>query len=208
MVWVASGWFGRVWAARILEDSKSRYARELEALKQDFSREIEMLRASNDHISKSVQAELDKNIYVTKAHFDVELAALKLLWQHLKLLELALNPLRPIFALMPAGESPEEKRKRLDLELSKNMDTFSDAYNAALSAVENQRPFYPGPIWESANAALQVAHLELSMIQINTQRFEGPWYLDGRKNQLEFASHMGNLEQGIRNRIEKLSIRS
>lgn len=160
------------------------------------------------HAARSVQAELGKRVYITKAHFDVELDSLKILWRRMKSLHLALNTLRPIFSLMPAGESPEEKRQRLERELSKNMDSFEAAYNAALAAVEDQLPFYPEAIHESATSALKVAALGINMIQINSQRFSTTWYIDGSKNQQAYSSHLSRIEQGIREHMERLSIRS
>ena len=207
LVWLMSGWLGRVWAARMLEGFKSQHSQELEALKQKYSRELEMLRTSNEQISRSVQAELDKNVYVTKAHFDVELAALKLVWQTVNSLRLALNSLGPMRSLMPAEETSEEKSKRLNQELLKNMEICSHAFNAALSAVEDQQPFYPRAINDCANSALQIAQSELEKIRINTQRFAVSWYVEGNKSASAYGAEMGKLESSIRNHMEKLSIR-
>ena len=65
IVWALSSWLGKVWASRILEQDRVKYAREIEQLKAEYGREIEGLKT-----------ELEKTVFVSRIQFETEFKAL------------------------------------------------------------------------------------------------------------------------------------
>lgn len=207
VVYVFSRWLGQVWASRILEQDRAKHVETLEGLRNSYAQELEKLRSINEQRSREVQAELDRNVYVTKAYFDIELAALNRLWRAFKALQLEFNALRPMFSTAPANESHSEKTERLGNKLSNDVNSFGGKYNDALAALEDERPFYATEVWEEAEAARLIAARELHSIATSGDRFGFQWYIDGSKNAEEFGGQMHRLELQIRHRVQSLSIR-
>src|ERR1700676_2246492 len=61
-----SRWLGDVWLGRLLEKEKAKYAEAIEKLRAAFAQELERYRA-----------QLDRSIFVTRAHFETEYTAMK-----------------------------------------------------------------------------------------------------------------------------------
>src|SRR6266849_2896383 len=97
-----SRWLGDVWLGRILEKERAKYAQEIEKLKAGFAQELERYRA-----------QLDRSVFVTRAHFETELAAYKQVFEGLGEVRLAISGTRPMMSVSPRGETKEERIKRL-----------------------------------------------------------------------------------------------
>ena len=93
---------------------------------------------------RQAQAEIDRSVFVTRAHFETEFEAMKEMFSCLSQVHLAMNGLRPTFAVEPANETDEEKHKRLSVRL-KNL---SDVYNTLIVESEARASFlHTGVVW-------------------------------------------------------------
>src|SRR5579864_567750 len=132
-----SRWLGDVWLGRLIEKEKARYNREIESLKAGFAQDLEHYRA-----------QLDRSVFVTRAHFEVELNAYKQLFDGLGQVRLAMASVRPFFEQSPQGESDADKRKRL----SERVDKLATAHDKTVEVTENLCPFYPADIYMKVEA--------------------------------------------------------
>lgn len=83
----ASRWLGDFWLGRLLEKEKTKYTKEIEELKAGFAQELAHYRA-----------QLDRSIFVTRAHFETEFTAMKEVSQCLSEVKIAFINLHPIQA--------------------------------------------------------------------------------------------------------------
>jgi hypothetical protein len=65
-----SGWLGKIWANRLMEQDRAKYAADLEALKSRF-----------EQSHRRLQAELDKTIFGHQLKTQTEFNALRELWR-------------------------------------------------------------------------------------------------------------------------------
>jgi hypothetical protein len=77
--------FGDYWLGRLLEKEKTKYAKEMEHMKANFSQELERYRP-----------QLDRSIFVTRAHFETEFTAMKEISQQLSQVKISFLKLHPI----------------------------------------------------------------------------------------------------------------
>ncbi|SRR6266480_7622644 len=66
IIFAFSRWLGELWLGRLLEKEKAKYAEEMAKIKAGFDHELEHYRA-----------QLDRSIFVTRAHFETEFTAMK-----------------------------------------------------------------------------------------------------------------------------------
>src|SRR5690242_8955355 len=78
-----SGWLGKVWANRLMEQDRAKYASDLEALKSRF-----------EQSHRRLQAELDKTIFGHQLKTQTEFDALRELWKTIPPLERVLEWIR------------------------------------------------------------------------------------------------------------------
>lgn len=126
-----SGWLGKVWASRILEQDRRKYETELEHLK-----------AQMEATNRAFQAEIDKTIFVHRAQFETEFAALKDIWQKMA------NLLR-VMTLLHAGPGVVFTRARKE-----PFSEVDEALIAAHESVDDNWPFIPERIHAELLTAL------------------------------------------------------
>jgi hypothetical protein len=97
-----SRWLGDVWLGRIVEKERAKYTKEIENLKARFAQELEKYRA-----------QLDRSIFVTRAHFETELAAYKQIFDGLGEVHLAMTGMRPMFGIARPNATEQDKVKTL-----------------------------------------------------------------------------------------------
>jgi len=187
-----SRWLGDVWLGRLMEKEKARYNREIEQLKAGFAQELERYKA-----------QLDRYVFVTRAHFETELGAYKQLFEGLGQVRLAMASIRPMFEQSPEGESDTEKRKRLNERLNK----LVSAHDKTVEVTENRCPFYPVDIYLKVEACLQQARGEIMEIRSGGNgTFSLEWYGRGTKRIGDFMNAYNAATETVRGRIATLAV--
>ena len=77
-------------------------------------------------------------MFVTRAHFETEFEAMKDIFSCLSEVRLAMNAIRPMFAVEPAAETEDERLKRL----SERFKILMIATDKLLNTSESKAPFY------------------------------------------------------------------
>lgn len=152
---------------------------------------------------KQAQAEIDRSVFVTRAHFETEFEAMKDIFSSLSDVRLAINGVRPMFSLEPADESEEERLKRL----SERLKTLMVSHDKLLVISEAKAPFYTEELYASVEKCLRATAMEINSIREagkDALRISG--YLNAQKNNREFSEGYFKSVIIIRNRISKLAI--
>jgi len=187
-----SRWLGDVWLARIVEKEKAKYGREIENLKASYAQELERYRA-----------QLDRSVFVTRAHFEAELAAYKQVFEGLGEVRLAISGTRPMMGVAPEGETREDRLKRL----AERLNLLIEAHDKTVKTIEHLSPFYPQEIYVKLGECLTAARGEILDIQTGgNETFSLAWYEKGQKRLDVFFPAYHAVTEAIRHRISTLAI--
>jgi hypothetical protein len=187
-----SRWLGDVWLARIVEKEKAKYGRELEELKAEFARELERYRT-----------QLDRSVFVTRAHFETELDAYKQVFEGLAEVRLAISGTRPMMGVAHGDETRAAKIK----SLAERLSVLVEAHNKTVRVFENLSPFYPQDIYLKIDQCLIAARGEILDIQTGgDETFTFKWFEEGQKRLDAFFPTYNAVTEGIRARIASLAI--
>ncbi len=74
-----------------------------------LTNELARLKDDLERAQKRTQAEIDRSVFVTRAHFESEFEAMKQVFSCLSQVRLAMESLRPMVSVVPANE-PEPER--------------------------------------------------------------------------------------------------
>lgn len=188
-----SSWLAKMWAARILEGDRARYAAEVENLRGQIQRE-----------NMGEKDKLDRTRFVYQRQFDAEFDALSALWNAVAEVRRTMASVRPMFDVRDLDEDPDERMKQ-------RMKPFGRAVDSAISALHDRAPFYPREIQAKAEEVLASARGE--QMDVATKRWgaeRGPSDHDGferaRENNRELQAHAAELEEMVRNRLESLTV--
>jgi hypothetical protein len=110
-----------------LQRNEASFTAKLTTLEHDFQRS-----------QSQAQAEIDRSVFVTRAHFETEFEAMKDIFSCLSEVRLAMNAIRPMFAVEPAAETEDERLKRL----SERFKILMIATDKLLNTSESKAPFY------------------------------------------------------------------
>lgn len=113
---------------------------------------------SLESLQRKAQAEIDRSVFVTRAHFETEFEAMKDIFSSLSEIRLAMNAMRPMFAIEPADETQDEKLKRL----SERFKILMIATDKLLNASESKAPFYSEELYDSVNVCWRAAAMEIN----------------------------------------------
>jgi len=137
-----SGWLGKVWANRILEQDRARYAKEIEEFRQKGQAVLERLRTRSE-----------RELLIHRVQFEKEFEVYVKLWSGLVDLVAATSSLRPAIDHVDTSKTEDQiKQERLD-ELSKAYGTFKEI-------VHRYRPFYAPEVHDLARQLLRDAYHE------------------------------------------------
>ncbi len=188
IVLMLSSWLGKVWANRILEKDRAKFATEIERLKGDLERQHRLL-----------QGEIEKTIFVTRVHFETEFRALAEIWRHAARVRATMSNLRPSFDWLGPNETKQER-------LSQRLKDFDGALGGLVDSVDQQSPFYPEEIYAALEKLILNAKREGSDAALPFEAFEPGWYMRGKTNFTEFCVMAEEVSRLIRERIAKLSV--
>jgi hypothetical protein len=175
-----------------LKRQEARYSRELEAFRDTLQKE-----------QKRVQAQIDRSVFVTRAHFETEFAAMKDVFKRLAEVRLLFNALRPSFSVELEDEDKTEKLERL----FERLRDLQSAHDDFLSTFETLSPFYPRDLYAGLQECARQSSWEIhDVLAANEAIFTQDWYRDGRTNRASFETSYQAVATIIRERIEKLAI--
>jgi hypothetical protein len=175
-----------------LQRNEASFTTKLATLEHDFQRS-----------QSQAQAEIDRSVFVTRAHFETEFEAMKDIFSCLSEVQLAINGARPMFSLEPAGESDEDRLKRL----VERLRILADANDKLVTTSEAKAPFYTEELYESISNCWRAAAMEINSVRRDGRDALSPsGYLEAEKNRSKFSEGYSNSVRIIRKRISKLAI--
>lgn len=194
-----SGWLGKVWAARILEQDRLKYQSELERLKGE-------LEARN----RELQGEIDKTTYVHRQHFETEFRALRAIWRRIAKMRRDMSSLRPMFSIRNLDETRDDRFKAMEERFAR----FAVAFDAAINAVDDNRPFLTDELSAALERILKAAQAEHVALQLDpigdaegaNRARKKDWYDEGRENYLAVQALLDEIVVLIRARLRTLAV--
>lgn len=181
------GWFGKVWANRILVAERARYDGKLEHVRSDL-----------DAANRRIQSELDKTIHVHRVQFETEFKALRDVWSCVAGVRARIPTLRPGVDLVDPKEDPKKR-------LEKRFGDYQKFLNNLVVAVDYQSPFYPKEIHDALSRLVMIGKKEQIDISASEER-NSDWFKRGKKNVDDFIRNADQLSDQIRARIARMSI--
>ena len=143
-----SRWLGDVWLGRLLEKEKAKYAEAIEKLKAAIAQELERYRA-----------QLDRSVFVTRAHFETEFTAMKEVSQCLSEVKVAFRSLHPIDAAV----------KITDAERTERINWLARANNKYLEKLEEWAVFLEPSLYSEFEHAYVAANDEWRRLKTNAE---------------------------------------
>jgi outer membrane murein-binding lipoprotein Lpp len=177
--------------------------RSLQRREEDFRAKLATLEHDFQRSQSQAQAQIERSIFVTRAHFETEFEAMKDIFGCLSEVQFAINAVRPMVSLEPAGESEDEKLERL----SGRLKTLMAATDKMLTTSEAKAPFYTEDLYASISSCWRAAVTEINSIREDGKNaLSVPGYLQSDKNRSKFSESYLNSVRIIRERISKLAI--
>jgi hypothetical protein len=174
----------------------------LQRYQADHETRIVRLKTELEADIRTLQAALDRTIFVHRAQFDTEFAALRDIWGKVATVRATMALIRPELDLVPANETPEAREMR-ELE---RFRVFIVDLDALVKAVDTQSPFVPREIYQKLEQAIQVAGTESDEVQLERHERERDWLRRGREHYQQFCEHAGEVSDLIRARLERLTV--
>ncbi|WP_372177739.1 hypothetical protein ACCQ23_00660 [Xanthomonas axonopodis pv. phyllanthi] len=171
---------GRVWLLRIVEKEKFELQRQL------------------DETNRKLQAELDRDLHVSKTQFDAEFANYKSIWACLVDFRASTLQLRPMLDFIDPNESKEDRLKR-------RLTTFQSNFNTLRDQVEKNKPFYAQSVYDKLSEVIRQCHSEA----IDAEYQERPsreYWKEADKNRKEIASAIDETCESIRTRVSSVRV--
>jgi hypothetical protein len=193
-----SSWLGRVWADRMLDQVRAKYARALEEIRLKYTESLARVSNELDGANRKLQAELDRTIHVYRVQFEIEFQALTDIWKAVSTLRSQIADLRPSMSVNSPDEDPEGK-------LQERFTILHEALTALQQAIDNPGPFYAEAVFAEVDKLLRIAKREELQLRVE-EPFTPSWYDDGEKNKNEFNDQADVVAKVMRNRIAQLTV--
>lgn len=185
-----STWLGKVWANRILEADRAKYAHELARLQDAF-----------DATSRRLQGELDKALHVYRIQFEVEFNALVDIWGKLSLLRTAMAELSPSLVEHVDLEEPADAR------FARRAAALSASLNALKRAVDDHAPFYPEELVGALDNAIRIAVSEETQVTFGREDMtRSGWSVQRNTSFSRFQDAISEVSHLIRKRLSDLRV--
>lgn len=170
-------WFGDALLGRMLEKEKAKYAKEIEQLKSGFAQELEHYRA-----------QLDRSVFVTRAHFETEFKAMKEVSQRLSDVKVVWLKLHPI------------QFGRSDVDFNEEIESLRKATEAFHEKLEEWAVFIEPDLYDEFNRCYIGADEEWRRLKAGND-------MDDRAGIVRhFWTAYQNACQKVRNRIKSLAV--
>lgn len=176
---------------RWIEGVRHSYATQLEAVKSDLEKQ-----------QKTLQARVDRSVFVSKAQFDAEFNAMRDIYRFATETWMALEHTRPMFSYAPTHQTDEEKM----ICLQSRLTPLVVAFNKFSAELEILRPFYPQDLYSALLECRFAANKEMNQI-IHGDECLGPQgYINADENREKFGVGYHRAAVLIRERLATLSI--
>ena len=169
-------------------------------VKAVHNRELEQFKSGLQYRLSKKEALLHNRVYVTQAHFDVELAAMKELFDLLSRAYLLLNSVRPVMDTSTADEAESKAR------LLERLNPLNEAANQLLSRMEALSPFLIEPIYLAMTEAFAGLRTELWQCKLGHNFGEFQWYENAKENSAVVAKARQTASNAIRDRVASLAV--
>ncbi|PPT35163.1 hypothetical protein XarbCFBP8132_20765 [Xanthomonas arboricola] len=173
---------GKIWVSRIVERERSLLQRQL------------------DETNKRLQSELDRELHVGKAQFDLELNNYRAIWSCLVDLRTATLEIRPVMDFHDPNETKEERQRRRSRKAH-------EALVAVQEQVEKNKPFYAPDVYEKARGVIKACHKE-AVYSDYTERPHHEYWDEAMKNQKIILAAIEDACVAIRNRVWEARVAS
>lgn len=198
-----SRWLGDVWLGCILAREKAKYDREMEQLRAGYAEKLEGYKDALDRSKNLLQAQIDRSVFVTRAHCETEFEAYKKIFEDLADVRLVISIMHPMLRVASENETREDRFK----ELGANFKRLGEAHDKAVRTIENLGPFYPEAIFQKLSACLQLVRIEIVNIQTGGERtFSREWSREGEQLVVEFKRAYDEASEAVRQRIATLAV--
>ena len=173
---------GKIWVSRIV------------------GRERSLLQRQVDETNRRLQSELDRDLHVGKAQFDLELNNYKAIWSCLVDLRTATLEIRPVMDFHDPSESKEERQRR-------RLNKAREALISVQEQVEKNKPFYAPDVYDKARDVINACHKE-AVYSDYTERPHHEYWDEAMKNQELILAAIENACVAIRNRVWEARVAS
>jgi hypothetical protein len=196
-------WLGDVWLGRLLVREKAKYDTELEQLRSRYAEKLESYKDALERSKELLKAQIDRSVFVTRAHFETEFEAYKKIFQDLVEVRLLMGLMHPTIRIAPIDETKEGRAK----DLVANLQKLAEAHDKTVRTVENFAPFYPEEIFENLRKSLQIVRNEVFHLQTSGDNaFTSDWSQRGEKRVQDFQAAYQEASNAVRSRIATLAI--
>lgn len=185
-----SSWLGKEWAARILEADRAKYASVVEQAKADLER-----------VTRKMQAGLDHRVFVSRAQFEVELRALRLIWRRCAMVRSTLVNVRPSSSLKPFFQTEAERLA----DFEQHRGNFHTAHVELVAALDHNSAFIDQSVFEAADGLRNRTTAEAMGLRLETP-FESGWYDRGDAAISDVMNLTDRVSAAIRRRLQTLVI--
>lgn len=171
---------GRVWLLRIVEREKHGLQRQL------------------DETNRKLQAELDRDLHVSKIQFDTEFANYKSIWECLVDLRASTLQIRPMLDFIDPKEPKEDRLKR-------RLTAFQGNFNALREQVEKNKPFYAQSVYDKLTTVIDLCHSEA----IDAEYQERPsreYWQEAEKSRNDILVAIDETCESIRSRVSSVRV--
>jgi hypothetical protein len=174
--------------------------RSLKRLEGTNAKQLEAFRDELNQKRDSRQAKIGQSNYATQKALEIEFKSVQDMYAVLARLRLAMDACRPFSGRVPANETPEQEHDRLMnpvWELIRSRDDL-------LRLIRTTKLFYPDSIYESVDACLAPADVEIHSIFSDGAPFSISGYLAAQKNREAFYPLGRRAENSLRERLDEL----
>ena len=162
--------------------------------------------------SKSVEhlrANLERGLYVTKAHYDLELESFKKLWEAMNDLRLKVRAFLGPDRFEITGPGGERLDNWAATAYPRVIEDFFKAHDSVVRTVTGQSPFYPTAIRQAAEQTFDIDMALVKRIStLDIEPMSEPWLVEVRELSAAIDRQVAEIEQLIRTRLETLRILS
>lgn len=164
-----------------------------------------LLSQSNKRIER-LKASLERGLYVTKAHYDLELESFRHIWAALNDLRLKVRAFlaRDKFKInTPDGETGDWYARAYPTVIK----DFFAAHDTVVRAITENSPFYPAEIRKPAERTLEIDLAIIGRISnIDGTEMSEPWFAQFRELSVAIDKKVDEIEGLIRERLNALRI--
>ena len=173
---------GRLWVLRIVEREKFALQRQL------------------DQTNKSLQAELDRTLHVTKTQFDAEFFIYKEIWSCLVDFRMKALRIRPLVDFVDLQETQEQR-------LRKRLQEFGPAFAELRDLVEKNKPFYAASVYSHLQKVIDLCYDE-SVDAEHSDRSSRDYWKEAKANREAILAAVDETCEEIRARVSAVIVTS